>query len=357
MRKQDLKYDKLDKIVENYINSSVGFKISSKEDLDRFLNIVNQEADQKYLNEISKLLDKKFRYDDVEEQGYNKRLYFRWGKVFNRLKYIIEFSLYSIIEWQKFIDTRKVKNYILIRLHAKSILLSKEILLLLKNWYWEWANARWRSLYENTVITAFICDNNNDLAIRFFKHKGILNYKEALRYKESYEKLKHSDYWEANFKKLVKNREKLLLKYWKDFDKDYWWIPDKITKNKNFSEIEKLVDMSHFSPYFKLSSRSIHSSVKSFDNLWLWKEDVIMIWPSNIGLTDPLQNTAIFLMKSTTFILINFIKNLKDISNKVILLFFVKTLIWLEKNIWEECMTIEEQIFSDESNLNRKNNN
>jgi len=55
--------------------------------------------------------------------------------VFKRLKYLIDFSLFSIKEWQDLADKNSIKTYLLTKLHAKSLLLANEILTLLKNGY------------------------------------------------------------------------------------------------------------------------------------------------------------------------------------------------------------------------------
>ena len=333
----------LDDLVTNLINNIFDIENIESSFLDPLM--------KKELKNILNYLEIERRYSSIELDGFNQRLNIQWWKVFNTLENIIDFSLYSINEWQKFINIRNPRNHLLIRLHAKQILLSKEIFTLLRNGFWEWANARWRSLYENVVITAFICQNKKDVAIRYLEHVNILNYKEALKYKDNYKKLGHRWYGRDDLVKLEVIRNELLNKYWKNFDKDYWWIPDIISKDKTFGSIERLVDMTHFGPYYKYSSRSIHSSAKSFSNLWNNNSDLLLIWPSNSWLSDPIQNTAIFLMKWASFILLDFIKQpRKNIQARIITLYLIKILMWIEKWIWEECIKIQDSINLNESN-------
>lgn len=332
----------LTKIVEDYIN--LDFKVDNIE-----LNF-KEKIKKKDLKKIVEYLDEARLYNWISNDSFNKRLDIRWWELFNKIDYLIEFSLFSVYEWQKMIDKNNAKNYVLIQLHARQILLAKEILVLLKNGFGEWANARWRSLYENVVITLFISEHNDEIAIRFLKHKNISNYKEAKKYKESYKRLRHLWYGKENLIKLEKQMKILLKEYWKSFYWDYWWIPDEISTNKNFSTIEKNIKMEHFSPYFKMSSRSIHSSSKSFDNLWLNAEEVVLIWPSNIWLTDPIQNTAMFILKWAVFVLLSFVKELSDssIKEKICLLYFVKVLQGLENGIGKKAIDIQRKIDNDE---------
>ncbi|NUJ97499.1 hypothetical protein HGA92_01775 [Candidatus Gracilibacteria bacterium] len=350
MKKGEIDFGLLDKKVEDFINSNFDIKDIEKN--------FKKSIKKKDLIDIIETLEKNRLYNGIEEDGFSKRLDIRWGKLFNKISYIIDFSFYSIYEGQQFIDRSNVRNHVLLKLHSKQILLAKEILILLRNGYGEGANARWRSLYENVVITLFISNNGNELAKRFLEHKNIFNYKESLKYKDSYKKLKHRGYGKDNFKELEEEKERLLKKYGKSFFGDYGWITDDILKNKNFTEIEKIVDMAHFKPYFSLSSRSIHSSSKSFDNLGKRNDDLNLIGPSNIGLIDPIQNTTMFLMKGATFILIDFIKQLddKDIKNKIILLYFTKILIGLDISTGKEAIKVQDEIDRDEILLNEFEN-
>jgi len=337
----NISFEELEKIIEKHLNN---FNISNSE------NFFKEDLKWKKLAEIRECLKNNNLLNLSESKSFNKRLKIKWWELFCRLEEIIDFSFFSIKEWQDHIDKSNIKNDVLIKLHARLILLSREILTLLQNWFWEWANARWRSLYETSVIIKFISDNNNDVSLRFTEHKSIYNYKEAENYKKHYKRLRHKSYWSENLKNLEVEKNTLLKKYWKSFLKDYWWIPDEISKNKNFSQIEKLVDMFHFSPYFKLASRGVHSGAKSFDNLWTIDDDMLLIWPSNIWLADPLQNTSLFLLKSTIFILTDFAKQNDDYSNKIILLYLGKVITALEKNFWQQALEVESKILKHEFN-------
>lgn len=349
----------LDSIVEKYIQKQMIFE-SSNDIEEKIVKIFSEDVKNEELKDILTFLEEKYLIDEIDIDWFNKRLNLTWWKVFKRLKYLIDFSLFSIKEWQDLADKNSIKTYLLTKLHAKSLLLANEILTLLKNGYWEWANARWRTLYENNITIEFLItfwNKNNNLFLRFIEHSDILKYKSAESYKNNYKKLKHNWYWKENFIELEKRREELLKKYWKTFNKDYWWISDDITKNLNFKEIEKLVDGEHFRPYFRMSSRWIHSNMNSFQNLWLKEEKIHLIWPSNSWLTDPLQNTALFILRWTSFILLDFIKQIKDDKqkDKLILLFLNKILNWLYKWIWKDCIEIENYIEKQEKHYKKNN--
>lgn len=353
MGRKNIDFQELLDVVSELIQNKINFNLYQNIEKE-IENIFKKNLSKKELKDIILFLDNSYSNNEIDIDSFNKRLNLRRWNIFKRLKYLIDFSVFSIKEWQELVDKNEIKNYTLIKLHTKSILLANEILVLLRNWYWEGANARWRTLYENIVTTIFLIEywnNENNLYTRFLEHIDVLNYKEAKIYKNSYKKLNHKWYWKINLLELEKRKNDLIKKYWNDFfKKDYWWISDDITKNKVFREIEKKTDMEHFIPYFKMSSRWVHSSSKSFQNIWLLEEELHLIWPSNIWLTDPLQNTALFILKWTVSILTDFNKQIdnNNIENKIILIFLNKILIWLEKWIWKECLEIEKEILDDE---------
>jgi hypothetical protein len=184
----------LDDIVWEYIQNKMNFESLDNIE-EKIEKIFSKDITKKELWYILNFLEDKYLFDEIEIDWFNKRLNLVWWRVFKRLKYLIDFSLFSVKEWQDLIDKNKIKNYLLIKLHAKSLLLVNEIFTLLKNWYWEWANARWRTLYENVITIEFLVkywNKENNLFLRFIEHSDILKYKSAESYKKSYKKLKHN---------------------------------------------------------------------------------------------------------------------------------------------------------------------
>ena len=67
-------------------------------------------------------------------------------------------------------------------------------------------------------------------------------------------------------------------------------------------------------------------------------------------MVDPIQSTTMFLMKGTTFILLDFIKQLEvnSIEHNVILYYFIRIIMWLGKYTWKEAISVQNEIDNDE---------
>jgi len=103
-------------------------------------------------------------------------------------------------------------------LHAHSSLISREIFTLLCNGYASGAEARWRSLYETTVIVFFIAEHDRDVAEKYLLHEKIETYKGMEQYNKYAEKLNGNPFSEKEVKQakeikdnLCKNTERALL--------------------------------------------------------------------------------------------------------------------------------------------------
>ena len=118
-----------------------------------------------------------------------------------------------------------------------------------------------------------------------------------------------------NFEAIKKQHDSLLLKYGNDFEfrgSGYEWVPPHLITTKSgirkggvkFWVLEKEMKMDHWYPYYDLSSDSIHGGARGFHRLGLRKQGkVLLVGPSDYGLTNPLQNTSIALHQMTASLL------------------------------------------------------
>ena len=232
------------------------------------------------------------------------RLYELWKIPLNLLECLIRISLESGEEHTNKIrkvtdNTNDFKHEALIKIHARALQISNEILILLKSGYADGANARWRSLHELAVISFFLLHNNNDVAKRYLEHAIIKTFKEAKDYRAYYKKLGYSPIEIKKYNKIKKEKEEICKKYNDEFQIDYGWIPSSLLKNRNFRALEKLVKLDKLRPFYNFSSNSVHGGAKGFYRLGLMKssqDKMLLAGATNYGLADPLQNTAISLL-------------------------------------------------------------
>ena len=194
----------------------------------------------------------------------------------------------------------------LLKIHARALQISNEILVLLKSGYADGANSRWRSLHELAVISFFLLNNDDDVSKRYLEHEIIRNFKESKDYKAHYKKLGYLPIERKEFNKIKKEKERICRIYTDNFQEDYGWIPRSILADRNFKTLEANVKLELLRPYYNLACDAIHGGSKGFYRLGLmdiYQNKILLAGASNYGLADPIQNTAISLLQITICLL------------------------------------------------------
>ena len=338
-------------ILEVYIKKEKRFPIDKK--FDELINIVVKESLPKLSHEIFKSLNKygKKMLDDQRkyQKSFEKRLYERWKIPFDLLEGLIRISLESGEEQTNKLrkttdNTNNFKQEALIKIHARALQISNEILVLLKSGYADGANARWRSLHELAVISFFLLHNDNDVSKRYLEHRIIKTFKEAEDYRAYYKKLGYPPIEIKKFNKIKKEKEKICKKYDDRFQGDYGWIPSSLLKDRHFRPLEKLVKLDKLRPFYNFSSNSVHGGARGFYRLGLMddsQDKILLAGPSNYGLADPLQNTAISLLH-INICLLNLEPDFETIMHLQVMNSYIE-------EIGKKAVSIQKQIEKDES--------
>lgn len=270
----------------NYLNS---FMKSTIDDISDVLF--------KSLNKQKVILDNK-----KMENGFNKRLHKKWQKPLEDLEVLIEYSYEGAVMFTaSFLEEAKKENnlvfYALRSIHARAILTAKECLALLKNGFADGAFGRWRTLYELAVIGVLLANNRDgELCERYLNFFFVQAYKEEkVRREKGYPSCT-----DELFEELKERYELMLKKYGKEYEKgDYGWANKLFNKRTNFSDIEIATSMDIYRGYYKSSSMFVHGNFKaSQEPLGLMPngEKMLLVGPSNYGLSIPMQNVAISLV-------------------------------------------------------------
>ena len=334
-------------------------KLPEGNNVEKLMRVVSKECLPKFSKEVKKNLDKNSKnmlnLQRKYQNGFENRLYLRWGKVIDLLECLIRVSLESG-EAHKF-KLAKTKDKLngykraaLIQIHARAIHIANEILVLLKSGYADGANARWRSLHELAIISFFLSKEDNDLSKRYLDYADVRAYKEAKNYRLHYKKLGYKSLNLRTLNKMKKRVDILNTKYGDDFgntNKDFNWIPKSIISNRNFTELENHVKVNHLHPFYNLSCDNIHGGSKGFYRLGLmdkWQNKILLAGASNYGLADPLQNTAISLLHVSVSIL-TIEPDFESITQMQVMTFYVQ-------EIGPVAVKIQKQIEKDENKHN-----
>ena len=242
--------------------------------------------------------------------NYNKRLYNQWKKPIDNLETIIEMS-HECAEMycETFIKQAEKEENILFHslrtIHARALLTSRECLVLLKNGYSDGAFSRWRTLYELSVIGGLLFEKqDNELCERYLDYFHIQACKEEQLNREK----GHPSYTEDSFMTLKDNYNYVIEKYGKEYAKgEYGWANKLLNKTATFRDIEEAADMGNLRGYYKSSSMFVHGNYKaSQESLGLMPniDRMLLVGPSNYGLSIPMQNVAISLVSITSSFLL-----------------------------------------------------
>lgn len=239
---------------------------------------------------------------------FNAHNYNRWKNGFDSLELLIEICIEAGANFNNRLRPAAVESGdilfdTLARLHAKACIVAKEVACLLNNGYADGGHSRWRALHEITVTSKFLADNGLDTAERYVAHEAIDSYKGARLHKEYEQRLQAVAPSSQVLDTLKARFDDAISLYGSDFSYPYGWASHAAgKKNVNFSDLEKAVALDHWRPYYKWASQNIHASAKTINfslGLTETDSDLLLVGPSNAGMTDPAHSTAISISQTT----------------------------------------------------------
>jgi hypothetical protein len=197
-------------------------------------------------------------------------------------------------------------EYVLRRGHARSCLIAKEILLLLKNGYPDGAMSRWRAMYEVGTTMAFVIKYGEDCASRYLEHFEIDKFKAMQARNDCAEKLEYEPIQQEVIDAQAEICEKLKEKYGKHFKQDYGWAQGFMKKHASFKSMADDVGFGHWFIHYKTSSQAVHSSYMSLlspNATGVMDEGILLAGQSQRGLFNPAQLLAITFTQLTCRVL------------------------------------------------------
>ena len=275
--------------------------------------LISELTDQ-YVDAFKHDLAHKIKPLRKQRNAFEARLYEKWKEPLNFLEYFLTLAMDLGSEFNQ--DFRSIaaerKDHVfeaLTRLHARSSQVGFEILTLLKSGFGDGAHARWRTLHEIVVVALFLSDYGEDVANRYLCYEFIDSYRAAKLYQKNCVRLGYEPLSEAemlNFDKMYQQAQK---QFGRSFCKANGWAAAIINKDRiTFGDIEEKVAMQHMRSYYKLASNNVHANPKGvFYCLGLshLNKEILRAGPSNTGLADPANGTALSICQITTSLLLH----------------------------------------------------
>lgn len=275
------------------------------------------------------------------ENEFVRHIWTAWSDAFDLLQIFLESCVEAGNEFNKevFSNHSEDEKYLLmalIGLHARGCGIGFEIFTLLKNGFPDGAHARWRTLYEITVIAKFISENGNEAAKRYILHDIIESFRGIEDYQKYCEIHGYKPFSEEKIACLKKDQEDMIHLFGKGFKDDYGWASDILRKKNlslspefkaNFREIERATNLEYMHPYYQMANLNVHAGSKSLTfrlgRPIESKAQSIHFGACDNGFTDPANGTSIALYALTSILLIqrqniyrlitiNILKNLRD---------------------------------------------
>ncbi len=259
-----------------------------------------ENASQRILRSLKSRWTEEERQQELDLAGFRSRLHERWSEPLGKLQMLIT----MVREWCGEVHVRQTlkrknqsgrANKLLIRLLTRALQVSDEILCLLQNGFADGAMARWRTLHEIAVVAAVIRLHGNEIAERYIAHQHVESKRSMTKYLESAPRLGYRSLSQRAEKRIQKSYEKVVAAYGDDFKTDYGWAAAHLKKKRpTFADLEAAAGRAEMRSHYQMGNDNIHAGVKSmYVRLGLMGNyDALLSGRSNVGLTEPGQNTA-----------------------------------------------------------------
>lgn len=288
-----------------------------------------------------------------EAKQFQKRLELRWGEALDPLRILLAAArelgqkYTDKLHKQRF-SKQTSKQRATIALHMRSCQTTTEILTLLENGLADGAYARWRTLYEITVVALCIDKFGNDTAERFLSH-GIISDHEFIINELRFNGIKYDpNSPPREFREVEKQFRKAIATYGKPFGTQYGWAAKALElKNPRFQDLERAIDWEKIPPDYKLSSYKVHAGAAG--TMWTLASTNQQIHlhagASNAGLQTPATNTANSLALITSLLF----ENLEELEEQIEL----RSLLMMRDKVSVECRKAAQKLERDEAKLFR----
>tara|TARA_R110002049_G_scaffold2822_9_gene22859 strand:- start:1355 stop:2584 length:1230 start_codon:yes stop_codon:yes gene_type:complete len=249
-----------------------------------------------------------------ETKGFEERTFERWKPALDHLEMMWHISQELGEAHSKDFDADQAEGTYPVMLAVsaifpKALIVTQEIICLLKGGYPDGALARWRSLHELTVSALYISKEGKEAALNYLLSFHFSARIAARQLNEFADRAQMVPFSEEELRAFDDKRAAAQQQLGRTFakDKDGEW-PTINLKHRNYADMERHVEMDHWRPRYKWASRHTHADFSPNEKMLGTSEvksRVVLVGASNSGFADPLMMTAISLAQITsTYLLV-----------------------------------------------------
>lgn len=216
------------------------------------------------------------------------------------------------------------------------------------------AMARWRTLHDVNVMSAFLAENDDSLSYRYLRHEDY----QTLKIRRSYDTYAGRLGYEPTTTEADGDpdelRESLVDEFGSSFlERNGWAAPAFGGRPPKAADFELKAGLDHMRPYVYLASDGVHATPKGLMPTLqhLGEDPIIMAGPSNAGLADPGHGAAISLMQVTTTLASYSLRELSkddEILDQAGILLSIHVLMELSNLIGEAFLVAAKRLEADE---------
>lgn len=233
----------------------------------------------------------------------------RWGEGLDDLRLLLETSREigsTFLRRDRRRKRNRVRNAVLMRLHARGCQLAAEISALLSAGFPDGAMARWRTLHEVVTVATLIAKHGDALATRYVEHEAVEHARALRVHLRVQAELGERPISKREQRRVQAAYEAALRAHGPDFKNEWGWA-SKITgkPSPGFTDLEVVADRSTLRSHYKFASYSVHAGLRGLRyQLGLPDTESLMLTgPSNVGLEEPGRQTAYSLAQLSSLLL------------------------------------------------------
>lgn len=190
-------------------------------------------------------------------------------------------------------------------IHARSMLVAREALCLVRSGFADGALSRWRTLHELSVIAIFLVEHGEQISIRYLASRAFIARKAAKELNKFASRLNAQPFTDAEIFGFDMECERLEQCIQPSLSKkpEYSWASPALPPgNPTFAAIEEKTGLDFYRPYFTWASDHTHGGSKDAMSLLGASEaqsPLLLVGESNGGMVDPIQLIALSAAKAT----------------------------------------------------------
>ena len=256
------------------------------------------------LKSFKRAAPKALQREQKDDVGFRRRNYRRWRKAFELLEFMwmISEEVGAKLNEKHRPQAVHDKDYLfeaLIYLHARSLLVTREIICLMYGGFPDGAMSRWRTLHELATTASFLGKHGGEAAHRYLVSHVFSSYRAAKQLELYADRANIERFPPEEIDYMKRSCDALALRFGEEMREDYGWAASTLKVGKpNFKMIEKDVGLDHWRPRYRWASQHTHGPHRPSHALLAMAEaqqQVFLVGQSNSGIVDPLQMTAITL--------------------------------------------------------------